>query len=149
MTALPMPPTINGHHDAPPLATRNSPLATGPALRVRDLTRLFGPGCDDCLEQTGPGRETNTCNTCGTLVACADVSFDLRPGHTLGIVGESGSGKTTVLRCLYGDLAPTHGTALLAGYRDGQRARSSRPAQPSGGSATSPSGWSTSTPGRA
>ena len=94
----------------PPLAPRNSPHVPGPA-RVRDLTKLFGPGCDDCLERTWPSRETNTCNTCGTLVACADVSFDLRPGHTLGIVGESGSGKTTVLRCLYGDLDahPRHG----------------------------------------
>jgi len=54
-------------------------------------------------------------------VACADVSFDVRPGRTLGIVGESGSGKTTVLRCLYGDLAPTSGAAYLSGFRDGER----------------------------
>ncbi|HZO26119.1 MAG TPA: ATP-binding cassette domain-containing protein [Chloroflexota bacterium] len=130
MTALPLPASTNGHDQATPL-TPQPPLphagegetarVTGPALRVRDLTKLFGPGCDDCLDLTGPGRETNSCETCGTLVACADVSFDLRPGHTLGIVGESGSGKTTVLRCLYGDLTPTHGTAFLAGYRDGTR----------------------------
>src|SRR3954449_13159284 len=114
MTALPLPASTNGHgsshphphdrvhsHDlASSLASHPSPLT--PALRVRDLTKLFGPGCEDCFSLTGPAHETHTCASCGTLVACADVSFDLRPGHTLGIVGESGSGKTTVLRCLYG-----------------------------------------------
>ena len=120
MTALPMPPTINGHHDAPPLA-----LATPHSQLAPPCASATSPGCSGRAATTASSElaqaETNTCNTCGTLVACADVSFDLRPGHTLGIVGESGSGKTTVLRCLYGDLAPTHGTALLAGYRDGQR----------------------------
>ena len=125
MTAMPLPASTNGHDRAhPPTSSHPANPAhpvSGPALRVRDLTKLFGPGCDDCLTLTGPSRETNTCETCGTLVAGADVSFDLRPGHTVGIVGESGSGKTTVLRCLYGDLAPTRGEAFLAGYRDGQR----------------------------
>jgi putative phosphonate transport system ATP-binding protein len=107
--------------DARPSPLAPHPSTFGPALCVEGLTKLFGPGCDACIEQTGPARDTNTCETCGTLVACADVSFDLRPGRTLGIVGESGSGKTTVLRCLYGDLTPTSGRALLAGYRDGQR----------------------------
>jgi putative phosphonate transport system ATP-binding protein len=119
MTALPLPASTNGHTH---VDARDAPqLATGPALRAQGLTKLFGPGCTDCLDRTGPSCETNACAACGTLVACADVSFDLRPGHTLGIVGESGSGKTTVLRCLYGDLTPTRGQALLAGYRDGQR----------------------------
>ena len=84
-----------------------------PVLEVRDLTKLYGPGCDRCLELTGPEHNRTTCPACGTVVACAGVAFDLRPGRTLGIVGESGSGKTTVLRSLYGDVEPTAGSAVL------------------------------------
>jgi putative phosphonate transport system ATP-binding protein len=91
------------------------------ALRVDGLTKLYGPGCPYCLELTGPDLETNTCTTCGTVVACADVNFELRPGRTIGIVGESGSGKTPVLRCLYGDVTPTRGQAYVGAFVDGKR----------------------------
>jgi putative phosphonate transport system ATP-binding protein len=84
-----------------------------PVLEVRDLTKRYGPGCDRCLALTGPEHNRTTCPACGTVVACAGVGFDLRPGRTLGIVGESGSGKTTVLRSLYGDVEPTSGSAVL------------------------------------
>jgi putative phosphonate transport system ATP-binding protein len=115
-------PEVNGSHEnASPLSARHSARSTRPSLRVDGLTRLYGPGCPSCIGLTGPDHETNTCSACGTLVACADVHFELRGGRTLGIVGESGSGKTTVLRSLYGDVAPTRGSAYLAAYRDGQR----------------------------
>ncbi len=126
MSALPVPtvPTVSNDHERATLAVRAAAVAgedAGPALRVEGLTRLFGRGCPDCLAATGPDRETNTCAACGTLVACADVSFRLHGGRTLGIVGESGSGKTTVLRTLYGDVTPTRGAAYLAAYREGRR----------------------------
>jgi len=57
-----------------------------PLMRVRNLTHAFG-----------------------TVLACADVSFDLYGGEVLGIVGESGSGKTTLLNCISARLAPTNG----------------------------------------
>ncbi len=91
----------------------------GWAINVDGLTKLYGRGCHHCLETTGPARDRNVCPHCQTTVACAGVSFELRPGHTLGIVGESGSGKTTVLRCLYGDMAPTAGTARLRDFQNG------------------------------
>jgi putative phosphonate transport system ATP-binding protein len=47
--------------------------------------------------------------------ACADVSFEVRPGEVLGIVGESGSGKSTVLRCVYLDALPDKGSIVLDG----------------------------------
>ncbi|HWK80990.1 MAG TPA: ATP-binding cassette domain-containing protein, partial [Thermomicrobiales bacterium] len=98
--------------DAPPIGIAPDSHADT-VLSVRDLGKLYGRGCPDCLRLTGPEVNRTTCPTCGTVVACADVSFDLRAGRTLGIVGESGSGKTTVLRSIYGDIAPTTGSAVL------------------------------------
>lgn len=89
------------------------PASRSPVLAVREMTKFYGPGCPECLRQTGPAHNSATCPVCGTVVACANIAFDLKPGATLGIVGESGSGKTTVLRCLYGDTEPTSGVAML------------------------------------
>ncbi|MBA2521248.1 MAG: ATP-binding cassette domain-containing protein [Chloroflexia bacterium] len=107
MTALASP--ARSHHAAPAAET----VAPGVVLAVRDMTKLYGPGCPECLRQTGPAVNRTTCPVCGTVVACAEITFDLKAGATLGIVGESGSGKTTVLRCLYGDTGPTTGVATL------------------------------------
>ena len=35
-----------------------------------------------------------------TVKAVTDVSFNVKPGETIGIVGESGCGKTTLGRCI-------------------------------------------------
>jgi oligopeptide transport system ATP-binding protein len=43
------------------------------------------------------------------------VSFDLRPGETLGLVGESGCGKSTTARAVLQLHRPTHGKVLFEG----------------------------------
>lgn len=80
-------------------------------LEVRNLSKIYGPGCGRCVESTGPEHETNICPHCGSVVAIHDVSFDLHEGEILGLMGESGSGKSTVVKNLYFDQAPSSGQA--------------------------------------
>jgi putative phosphonate transport system ATP-binding protein len=68
-----------------------SQISEPPLLRVRGLTKYYGPH-----------------------VGCLDVGFDLWPGEVLGVVGESGSGKTTLLGCLSGGLDATRGSVEFA-----------------------------------
>jgi len=53
--------------------------------------------------------------TFGKIVAVDDVSFSIRAGEIFGILGPNGSGKTTTIRVLCGLMAPTAGTARVAG----------------------------------
>src|SRR5215471_16418128 len=52
----------------------------------------------------------------GAVRAVDGVSFSCRPGEIYGLLGANGAGKTTALRILATILAPTEGTAVVAGY---------------------------------
>ena len=82
-------------------------------LEVRNLSKIYGPGCPQCIESTGPEVDTNLCVHCGSIVAIHDVSFDLFEGEILGVMGESGSGKSTVVKNLYFDQTPSGGEAIF------------------------------------
>jgi putative phosphonate transport system ATP-binding protein len=84
-----------------------------PILRVNDLTKMYGQGCPRCLQATGPEYGTNICSHCGTVVACAGISFDLYVDEILGVVGESGSGKSSLIRLLHFDDETTSGQMYL------------------------------------
>jgi putative phosphonate transport system ATP-binding protein len=90
-------------------------------FRVKDLNLIHGKKpCGRCSELTGPELESNICPACGSIVACANITFDLYEGEILGVVGESGSGKSTLVQCLYFDIQPTGGEAYISCFEDGK-----------------------------
>jgi ABC-2 type transport system ATP-binding protein len=61
-------------------------------VRVRNLVKWYGP-----------------------RPAVQDVSFSVDEGEVVGLLGPNGSGKSTIFRILTGYLAPSSGTAEVAG----------------------------------
>lgn len=51
----------------------------------------------------------------GSFLAVRDVSFQVPRGQVVAFLGPNGAGKTTTMRLLTGFLAPTKGTARIAG----------------------------------
>ena len=63
-----------------------------PVLRTRNLSKAFG-----------------------AVLACDDVSIDLRPGEIHAIIGPNGAGKSTLIAQICGGLAPDAGSVHLLG----------------------------------
>jgi ABC-2 type transport system ATP-binding protein len=63
------------------------------AIEARELTRRFG-----------------------TFTAVNAITFHVEPGEVFGFLGANGAGKTTAIRMLIGALAPSSGSATVAGY---------------------------------
>src|SRR5687767_2533352 len=86
------------NYASPPQQSSNGPL-----LQVEDLRTYF------------PIRRGLFSRTVGYVKAVDGVSFELRPGKTLGLVGESGCGKTTVGRTILRLIPATSGSVLYKG----------------------------------
>jgi ABC-2 type transport system ATP-binding protein len=52
----------------------------------------------------------------GARAAVDDISFEVRRGEVLGFLGPNGAGKTTTMKILTSFLAPTAGSARVAGH---------------------------------
>jgi ABC-2 type transport system ATP-binding protein len=52
----------------------------------------------------------------GSLVAVDHLDLEVHSGEIFGFLGPNGAGKTTVVRMLCGLLAPSEGTAVIAGH---------------------------------
>jgi ABC-2 type transport system ATP-binding protein len=55
------------------------------------------------------------CKQFGSYLAVRDVSFSIPKGQVVAFLGPNGAGKTTTMRLLTGFVAPTHGSARIAG----------------------------------
>lgn len=91
-----------------------------PLLSIRKLTKRFGPGCEQCVDESRWGEiDANACPNCGTVWALRGLDLDLFPGEIVGIVGESGADKTTLVDLLSLAAVPDYGAAHLANWRGG------------------------------
>jgi ABC-2 type transport system ATP-binding protein len=74
------------------------------------------------VQQNAVPEEKNAVDVCGltkmfgSFCAVQDVSFSVRRGEVFGFLGPNGAGKSTTIRMLCGLLAPTAGSATVAGY---------------------------------
>ena len=96
------------------------PLADAPSLEEQQA--VPGPPGEPLLRVERLGATHR--HRGGTVVAAADVSFDLAAGGCTALVGESGSGKTTIARCVAGLHPPAGGRILLDGAPLAAQARS-------------------------
>lgn len=84
-------------------AKRVAPVADGPVIEVKGLTRVFG-----------------------TFRAVDSISFSVTRGEVFGFLGANGAGKSTTIRILCGLLAPSAGEGHVLGYdilRDSERVK--------------------------
>ncbi|TMK93752.1 MAG: ATP-binding cassette domain-containing protein [Actinobacteria bacterium] len=69
-------------------------MTNGSAIQVRGLRKVFPGGVE----------------------AVAGVDFDVWPGEVFSLLGPNGAGKSTAIGMLTGTVAPTGGSARLAGF---------------------------------
>jgi ABC-type polysaccharide/polyol phosphate transport system ATPase subunit len=99
-------------------------MSTEPNIEFRSVWKKFHRGeMHDSLRDLVPAmvrriagrppqrRELAT----GDFWALRDVSFEVKPGQTLGIIGANGAGKSTALKLLTKILRPTRGSCEVRG----------------------------------
>jgi branched-chain amino acid transport system ATP-binding protein len=55
------------------------------------------------------------CKSFGGIQAVHNITFEVRPGETVGLVGPNGAGKTTLFNCVCGQLRPEEGEIFFEG----------------------------------
>jgi len=88
---------------------------TGPLLRVERVEKRYPPAA------TQPGRFRafwqllTRGQTAGGTRVLDEISFEVRPGESMGIIGANGAGKSTLLKMITGVVAPSTGRIEVNG----------------------------------
>ncbi|HLE46656.1 MAG TPA: ATP-binding cassette domain-containing protein [Candidatus Thermoplasmatota archaeon] len=61
-------------------------------------------------------RTTNLTKRYGSIVACDNISLDIRRGELFGLLGPNGAGKTTLFNILSTQVKPSAGQATVGGF---------------------------------
>ncbi len=92
-------------------------------LELNNVSKIFGPGCSRCLQETGEDSGGAICPRCSSVVAVNSVSLAVKNDEILGVVGESGSGKSTLLQLIYQDITVSSGEIYFNGLKEKSGAR--------------------------
>src|SRR5512132_646682 len=86
-------------------------------LELIGLRRRYGNGAERQAYPGTPAIEVrHLTKDFGDRVAFQDVSFEIGHGEVFGFLGPNGAGKTTTVRTLGTLIAPTSGSATVAGF---------------------------------
>src|SRR4051812_42145446 len=86
--------TIHSNNPADNAVIAEAELLAVPAVEVRQLTKTYPGGVE----------------------AVKGIEFSVAQGEVFGLLGPNGAGKSTTIGMLTTTIAPTDGTASLAGY---------------------------------
>jgi lipopolysaccharide transport system ATP-binding protein len=87
------------------------------SVRLENVSKRYRLGSINSLQgliSTAFFRGENS-NDVHQLWALKDISFNVKPGDSLGLIGRNGAGKTTVLKLLSNITRPTAGTIQVGG----------------------------------
>jgi len=85
-----------------------------PIIRVRQLTKIFGPQPERALQLLRQGKDkAEIFKELEATVGVNQATFDVYPGEIFVVMGLSGSGKSTLLRCLNRLIEPTEGEVWI------------------------------------
>ena len=96
------------------MTTEQQPSASETAVSVRNIYKVFGGNEDGALARARTGTTKDAIQEMhDSVLALADVTFDVRRGELFVVMGLSGCGKSTLVRCINRLIEPSSGEVWL------------------------------------